>query len=106
MKLNLTVNPSYNENNDATTMGHLDKEIKSKFICPISMKEMNGKHRFVYLDTCGCVFAEQSLKEVKSKECMTVSNNGFTNYWEGTHTHMHELEILSVAHHLSRKISL
>ncbi|KAL1935964.1 hypothetical protein VTP01DRAFT_98 [Rhizomucor pusillus] len=71
MKLNLTVNPSYNENNDATTMGHLDKEIKSKFICPISMKEMNGKHRFVYLDTCGCVFAEQSLKEVKSKECMT-----------------------------------
>lgn len=61
-------------------MGHLDKEIKSKFICPISMKEMNGKHRFVYLDTCGCVFAEQSLKEVKSKECMTVSNNGFTNY--------------------------
>ncbi|KAI9470408.1 Rtf2 RING-finger-domain-containing protein [Zychaea mexicana] len=74
VKLNLTPNPSYDESKsdkDSTTMGHLDKEMKSRFICPISMKEMNGKHRFVYLDTCGCVFAEQSLKEVKSKECVS-----------------------------------
>ncbi|CAO3644386.1 unnamed protein product [Mucor hiemalis] len=35
------------------------------------MKEMNGKHRFVYLDSCGCVFAEQVLKEVATKECLT-----------------------------------
>ncbi|KAG2224147.1 hypothetical protein INT45_000162 [Circinella minor] len=74
VKLTLTPNPSFDESKsikDSTTMGHLDKEIKSRFICPISMKEMNGKHRFVYLDTCGCVFAEQSLKEVKSKECIS-----------------------------------
>lgn len=54
-------------------MGNLERHVKSKFICPISMKEMNGKHRFVYLDTCGCVFAEQALKEIPSKECVTVS---------------------------------
>ncbi|KAI8147547.1 Rtf2 RING-finger-domain-containing protein [Fennellomyces sp. T-0311] len=73
IKLNLTPNPAYDETKsvkDSTTMGHLDKEMKSRFICPISMKEMNGKHRFVYLDTCGCAFAEQSLKEIKSKECV------------------------------------
>lgn len=76
-KLNLTPNPTYNEkerNLDSTTMGNLQHQVKSKFICPISMKEMNGKHRFVYLDTCGCVFAEQSLKEIPSKECVTVSS--------------------------------
>lgn len=75
MVLNLTPNPAYDEqkqDKDLTTMGHLDKDIKSRFICPISMKEMNGKHRFVYLDTCGCVFAEQALKEVKSEECISV----------------------------------
>ncbi|KAG0165998.1 hypothetical protein DFQ28_007977 [Apophysomyces sp. BC1034] len=70
VKLTLTPNPAYNDS-DATTMGHLDKDIKSRFICPISMKEMNGKHRFVYLDTCGCVFAEQALKEIPSKECVS-----------------------------------
>ncbi|CAO0789530.1 unnamed protein product [Mucor circinelloides] len=73
-KLNLTPNPAYNEkdsNLDSATMGSLERDLKSKFVCPISMKEMNGKHRFVYLDTCGCVFAEQAMKEIPSKECVT-----------------------------------
>ncbi|CAO3596980.1 unnamed protein product [Absidia cylindrospora] len=35
------------------------------------MKEMNGKHRFVYLDSCGCAFAEQTLKEVTSTQCLS-----------------------------------
>ncbi|KAI9473651.1 MAG: Rtf2 RING-finger-domain-containing protein [Benjaminiella poitrasii] len=70
-KLNLTPNPAYNEKGATTTMGSLEKDIKSPFICPVSMKEMNGKHRFVYLDTCGCVFAEQALKEIPTKECVT-----------------------------------
>jgi hypothetical protein len=34
------------------------------------MKEMNGKYRFVYLDTCGCVMSEQAMKEVPSKTCI------------------------------------
>ncbi|CDH49891.1 upf0549 protein c20orf43 homolog isoform 1 [Lichtheimia corymbifera JMRC:FSU:9682] len=74
VKLTLTPNPAFDENDaakDSTTMGHLDKDIQSRFICPVSMKEMNGKHRFVYLDTCGCVFAEQALKEVKTYECVS-----------------------------------
>ncbi|GAA5811734.1 hypothetical protein MFLAVUS_005176 [Mucor flavus] len=74
VELNLTPNPAYNEKGsspDSATMGNLERSAKSKFICPISMKEMNGKHRFVYLDTCGCVFAEQALKEIPSKECVS-----------------------------------
>ncbi|KAI8982399.1 Rtf2 RING-finger-domain-containing protein [Mycotypha africana] len=62
--LNLTVNPAYSEkkiNQESATVGSLDKDVK----------KMNGKHRFVYLDTCGCVFAEQALKEIPSKECVT-----------------------------------
>ncbi|KAI8882321.1 DUF602-domain-containing protein [Backusella circina FSU 941] len=71
-KLNLTPNPAYNDKGaDSTTMGNLERDVKSKFICPISMKEMNGKHRFVYLDSCGCVFAEQALKEVPGHECVS-----------------------------------
>ncbi|KAI8084476.1 Rtf2 RING-finger-domain-containing protein [Halteromyces radiatus] len=73
VKLNLTPNPAYNEqqNDTSTVVGSLDKDLKSKFICPISMKEMNGKHRFVYLDSCGCTFAEQTLKEVSSTQCLS-----------------------------------
>lgn len=74
VKLNLTPNPAYDEvknAQDSATMGHLDKDVQSRFICPVSMKEMNGKHRFVYLDTCGCAFAEQSLKEIKTQECVS-----------------------------------
>jgi hypothetical protein len=74
--LNLTDNPAYNakaikEKN--ATAGDFEQEPMAKFICPISMKEMNGKQRFLYLDSCGCAFAEQSLKEVPSKECVNVN---------------------------------
>ncbi|KAI8071642.1 Rtf2 RING-finger-domain-containing protein [Gongronella butleri] len=70
-KLNLTVSPQRTQNTTSSVMGSLENELKSKFICPVSMKEMNGKHRFVYLAQCGCVFAEQTLKEVSQHECLT-----------------------------------
>jgi hypothetical protein len=44
----------------------------SRFVCPITLKEMNGKLKFVYLNTCGCVFSEQGLKEVPSSTCIQV----------------------------------
>ncbi|CAO3687982.1 unnamed protein product [Umbelopsis vinacea] len=73
-KLNLTENPAFDEsreNNEKSTVGSLEQESVSRYICPISMKEMNGKHRFVYLETCGCVFSEQALKQVPGSECLT-----------------------------------
>lgn len=108
-KLNLTPNPAYNEKDshlDSTTMGSLDRDLKSKFVCPISMKEMNGKHRFVYLDTCGCVFAEQAMKEIPSKECVTVSWLLMQNQRERDHMLIHFVYFYSVENHLKVKMSL
>lgn len=42
------------------------------FVCPITMKPMNGQYRFIYLKTCGHVFSEQAVKEVSSQECYVV----------------------------------
>ncbi|RCI04992.1 Protein RTF2, partial [Rhizopus stolonifer] len=97
VKLNLTPNPDYNEktsNANPSTMGNLEKDIKSKFICPISMKEMNGKHRFVYLNTCGCAFAEQALKEIPSKECVSCGKSFESDDVVVINPNKEELEIM------------
>jgi len=67
--LQLEFNPSFSETQSVSLTNH-DQEPVSRYICPITMKEMNGKHRFVYLDTCGCVMSEQAMKEVPSKTCI------------------------------------
>lgn len=67
--LKLTANPAFKDSNEAS-IAHFDQGMVSRFICPITMKEMNGKLKFVYLETCGCVFSEQGLKEVPSSTCI------------------------------------
>ncbi|KAG9287904.1 hypothetical protein G9A89_017499 [Geosiphon pyriformis] len=67
--LNLTINPAFKESSNST-ITHFDPGMVSRFICPITMKEMSGKLKFIYLDTCGCVFSEQGLKEVPSNQCL------------------------------------
>lgn len=65
--LNLTCNPSYNpsaEKGDA----YVDRQA-APYICPVIGLEMNGKFRFVFLWSCGCVMSERALKEVKTKLC-------------------------------------
>ena len=37
---------------------------QAQFVCPLSMKEMNGSQPFVYISTCGCVFSQAGLKTV------------------------------------------
>ncbi|KAL1380340.1 hypothetical protein pipiens_014273 [Culex pipiens pipiens] len=58
--LKLTVNPAYDSDRD-------DKS--AEFICALIGLEMSGQFRFVALWTCGCVFSERALKEVKDKTC-------------------------------------
>ncbi|KAF9185992.1 hypothetical protein BGZ51_001748 [Haplosporangium sp. Z 767] len=67
--LQLEPNPSFSESHSPSLTNH-DQEPVARYVCPITMKEMNGKHRFVYLDTCGCVMSEQAMKEVPSKTCI------------------------------------
>ncbi|CAG8699233.1 13663_t:CDS:2, partial [Acaulospora morrowiae] len=79
--LNLTPNPAFKESS-AASIAHFDQGMVSRFICPITRKEMNGKLKFVYLNTCGCVFSEQGLKEIPS-ETSTSSSGGNTNSASG-----------------------
>jgi len=73
VSLQLEPNPSFSESHSPSLTNH-DQEPVSRYVCPITMKEMNGKHRFVYLDTCGCVLSEQALKEIPSKTCIKCTN--------------------------------
>jgi len=41
---------------------------QAQFVCPLSMKEMNGSQPFVYISTCGCVFSQAGLKTVTSSK--------------------------------------
>lgn len=63
--LNLTPNPAFNgyktEKGDSYS-----NEDKSPYICPVIGLEMNGKHKFCFLWSCGCVMSERALKEVKT----------------------------------------
>ena len=42
------------------------------YVCPITMKPMNGQYKFVFLRTCGHAFTEQAVKELSGKECYVV----------------------------------
>ncbi|KAG5564062.1 hypothetical protein RHGRI_000284 [Rhododendron griersonianum] len=42
----------------------------TRFQCPISGLEFNGKYRFFALRTCGHVLSAKALKEVKSSACL------------------------------------
>lgn len=48
--------------------GYIDDQ-NSKYICPIAGIEMNGKHKFCYLRTCGCVLSQRALKEIRDGIC-------------------------------------
>jgi len=64
--LQLTPNPVYKDCDK--TEGMLDVR-SAPYICKLIGLEMTGKFRFVALWTCGCVFSERALKEIKSKSC-------------------------------------
>lgn len=68
-ELNLTDNPEW-EGERRNAKGDRYEDIHcGMFICPVVGLEMNGKHRFCYLHTCGCVFSDRALKEVKTEIC-------------------------------------
>lgn len=63
--LNLTPNPAFDGNKAEKGDGYTDGG-KSPYICPVIGLEMNGKYKFCFLWSCGCVMSERALKEVKS----------------------------------------
>ncbi|XP_029006541.1 replication termination factor 2 [Betta splendens] len=68
-ELNLTDNPEW-EGERSNIKGDKYEDVHcGMFICPVVGLEMNGRHRFCYLQTCGCVFSDRALKEVKTEIC-------------------------------------
>ncbi|XP_067002928.1 replication termination factor 2 [Anabrus simplex] len=66
-ELKLTPNPAFKpsaEKGDA----YIDRQT-APYICPVIGLEMNGKFRFAFLWSCGCVVSERALKEVKTQVC-------------------------------------
>ncbi|KNZ76140.1 UPF0549 like protein [Termitomyces sp. J132] len=41
-----------------------DGSERPQFICPLTLREMNGLIPFVYVSSCGCVFSQAGLKTV------------------------------------------
>ncbi|XP_062402278.1 replication termination factor 2 [Sardina pilchardus] len=67
-ELNLTDNPAWD--GESNTKGDRYEALhRAMFICPVVGLEMNGKHKFSFLQTCGCVFSERAMKEVKTEIC-------------------------------------
>ncbi|GAA5995813.1 hypothetical protein JCM5350_000570 [Sporobolomyces pararoseus] len=68
--LRLTPNPALSDSTEteteATTLGGTSEQSRAApFVCPISLREMNGSVKFVYRKPCGCAMSEVALKEMR-----------------------------------------
>lgn len=68
--LSLHRNPAWKSRTEKAEKGdgYIDDH-DSKYICPISGVEMNGKHKFCYLRSCACVLSQRALKELRGSVC-------------------------------------
>ena len=64
VSLSLTNNPEYRPPSQSESAA-------APFLCPLTGKEMNGKHRFIYLSPCGCVMSESGVKAIASQDKTT-----------------------------------
>lgn len=53
-----TENPAYKS---ASKKGEQDEDKPAPFICPLNQREMNGRHRFVYIRQCSCMMSSSGL---------------------------------------------
>ena len=75
--LRLTPNPALDpsasgtaaDKDDEATLagaaGAADRPPPAAFVCPVSLREMNGSVRFVYRAPCGCVVSDSALRELR-----------------------------------------
>ncbi|BGP41131.1 Replication termination factor 2 [Rhodotorula kratochvilovae] len=76
--LHLTPNPSLSpvggsSSSDAPTaallgQGEADRGPPAAFVCPISLREMNGSVRFVFRRPCGCVLSDAALRALGARD--------------------------------------
>lgn len=59
--LTLTLNPA-----PLSTDPQAESSERPQFVCPLTLKEMNGVQSFIYISTCGCVLSQAGLKTITS----------------------------------------
>ncbi|XP_069507216.1 replication termination factor 2 [Ambystoma mexicanum] len=69
VELNLTDNPAWQGDKGNTKGDRYDDLQCARFICPVVGLEMNGRHKFCVLRSCGCVFSLRAMREVKTDVC-------------------------------------
>lgn len=70
-ELKLKEKPDFDKSHQASSGS---EQFKAQFVCPISGLDVNGKYKFFYILTCGCVISERALKEVPNeKNCILCS---------------------------------
>lgn len=80
--LRLTPNPALSPSADkgaddhatlAGAAGATDQPPPAAFVCPVSLREMNGSVRFVYRVPCGCVVSDSALRELRRVDPASLS---------------------------------
>lgn len=78
-ELYLEVNPNHKKEKEAVIMLNGSSTVAgtedgSQYHCPISGLEMNGRYRFVFFLTCGCVVSERAYQNVTDGMCPKCGN--------------------------------
>lgn len=73
LSLKLTPNPS--PGSDKV------EDFRAPFICPITMREMNGSVKFVARKPCGCVISDMARKETKEDSCPNCGDTSESVSW-------------------------
>ena len=79
--LKLTRNPAYKDQAaNASTSLALDSSSSPTFpfVCQLTGKELNDRHRCVYLRPCGCAFVESGLRAICSETSAAASSSSAT----------------------------
>ncbi|KAI8802601.1 Rtf2 RING-finger-domain-containing protein [Cladochytrium replicatum] len=73
LKLSHKVDAAVPSGSDEESSGSNDGSAVVKFVCPVTMKEMNGKNKFSFIWSCGCVLSDQAFKTIPSTTCLNCS---------------------------------
>ncbi|KAJ2548633.1 Replication termination factor 2 [Coemansia sp. RSA 1933] len=68
--LNAKENSAFGKNKRSTAILSFDQQLVAPFVCPVTLKEMNGNAPFEFLWSCGCVFSAQARREMPEGSCV------------------------------------
>ncbi|KAJ2743113.1 Replication termination factor 2 [Coemansia sp. BCRC 34301] len=79
--LKATPNPAFSkEQSNGKSLSSIlsyDEQPTARFVCPITMKEMNGNSGFEFIWSCGCVFSAQARRELPDSTTCIVCDRPF-----------------------------